>query len=282
MRSVILPVAGKGTRLLPLTKVTPKELLPVFDKPVLQYAIDEAIAAGAERLVVVSHRMKPAIADYFNEDTKAVAALRRKESHDLADRLEQAGADRRIEVRLVYQDEALGLGHAILCGADHVLDGPVGVVLPDDVILGRGMALVEMAEAYRGGNMVAGMEVAAADVSKYGIFDLQGPVASGQSAPAAGMVEKPAPEVAPSRMAAIGRYILSPDIFDVLRAIPRGAGGEYQLTDAISRMIGQTDLSVFRFTGSRFDCGHHAGLLAASNARCAERAALPDARIVAA
>jgi len=174
----------------------------------------------------------------------------------------------------------LGLGHALLCAADHVLDGPIGVILPDDVILGK-QALVEMYEGYSGGNMVAAMEVPQSEVSKYGIFHVNGSLAMGRSAVARGMVEKPAPEAAPSRMAAVGRYILEPAIFDTLRKIPRGAGGEYQLTDAISAMIDQAELTLFPFTGRRYDCGTHAGLLAAANARSAELAVGADPKIAA-
>lgn len=269
MKTVILPMAGKGTRLLPLTKSVPKELLPVFDKPVVQFAIDEAIATGAQRLIVVTHRSKPAIIDYFDTDDNAVAALRKKQSHHLAEILEQTGAQHGLDVKTVFQDEALGLGHAVLCGADHVLDGPVGVILPDDVVLNT-PALPEMAAAYENGNMVAAMEVAPEDVSKYGVFQMREPALKGRRAAASGMVEKPSVEDAPSRMAAVGRYILDGGIFDALRTIPRGAGGEYQLTDAISAMIGSSELSAFAFSGKRYDCGSHAGLLAASNARFQE------------
>lgn len=281
MKSVILPVAGKGTRLLPLTKVTPKELLPVFDKPVLQYSIDEAVSSGAERLIVITHKMKPAIADYFNCDEKAVAALRRKKRDDLADLLEQSGADQRVDVKLVYQEEALGLGHAILCAAEDVLDGPVGVILPDDVIIGK-QALVEMSMAYTGGNMVAAMHVPRPDVSKYGVFEYSGDVTKGHRTVAQRMVEKPTPAEAPSQMAAVGRYILDPSIFETLRSIPRGTGGEYQLTDVISAMICNCELSMFPFSGKRYDCGNHLGLLAAANARSAQLGITHDSETVAA
>ncbi|MEM6480615.1 MAG: sugar phosphate nucleotidyltransferase [Pseudomonadota bacterium] len=262
-------MAGKGTRLLPLTKSVPKELLPVFDKPVVQFAIDEAIATGAQRLIVVTHRSKPAIMEYFHNDDRAVAALRKKQSHRLAEILEQTGAQHGLDVKTVFQDEALGLGHAVLCGAEHALDGPVGVILPDDVVLGT-PALPEMAAAYEHGNMVAAMEVAPENVSKYGIFEMNQPAITGRRSVASGMVEKPNVEDAPSCMAAVGRYILDGGIFGALRKIPRGAGGEYQLTDAITAMIGSCELSAFPFSGQRYDCGSHGGLLAASNARFQE------------
>lgn len=266
MDTVILPVAGKGSRLLPLTKVTPKELLPVFDRPVIQFAIDEAIAAGAKRLVVVTHQDKPGIADYFKPHNDAVETFRSKQKHDLADALEDCGTRGVIEVVLVHQDQALGLGHAILCAADSVLDGPVGVILPDDVIFGD-PCLAEMVTAYRGGHMVAAMEVPQSDVSKYGIFDVAEVSRIGEAIPATGMVEKPTLETAPSQLAAVGRYILDADIFEALRTIPRGAGDEYQLTDAIASMIEAVGLSALPFSGTRYDCGNHEGLLNASMAR---------------
>lgn len=266
MKTVILLVAGKGTRLLPLTKATPKELLPVYDKPVIQFAIDEAVEAGAERLVVITHSDKPAITNYFKTDAQAIAALRQKNKNDLADVLNSAGASNQIEVIFVEQETALGLGHAILCAADFVLDGPVGIILPDDVILGA-PCLAEMKDAYVSGHMVAAMSVKEADVPKYGIFDVVGPLDVGSPVSAKGMVEKPTIDEAPSCLAAVGRYILDDTIFQALRTIPRGAGGEYQLTDAITSSIAESGLTAFPFSGVRFDCGNHDGLLHAANAR---------------
>lgn len=271
MKTVILPVAGKGTRLLPLTKSTPKELLPVFDKPVLQFALDEARACGATRVVVVTHSSKPSIETYLASSELQVEKLREKDKHDLADALSNAGVSSELEVRIVYQEEALGLGHAILMAAPECLDGPIGVILPDDVILGK-PALCEMVAAYDGGHMVAAMPVSLEDVSKYGIFkttDTNGP-----AIPATGMVEKPDPADAPSQLAAVGRYILDPVIFETLRRIPRGAGGEYQLTDAIATDLDRLSLTAFRYSGTRYDCGTHEGLLAGANAR---REAAPEA-----
>jgi len=269
MKSVILPVAGKGSRLLPLTKATPKELLPVFDKPVIQFAIDEAVAAGAERVVVVTHSNKPSIAKYFETENGEILSLRSQEKHSLANILEACGSKGEIEVVFAYQDKPLGLGHAVLCAAADVLDGPVGVILPDDVILGT-PCLKEMHAAYEGGNMVAAMQVPSSQVPKYGIFDITDNVEAGVPVLAKGMVEKPTIEVAPSNLAAVGRYILSAKIFDVLEETGLGAGGEYQLTDAIAKMINSCGLTALPFSGHRFDCGSHAGLLEASNARYLE------------
>lgn len=266
MKTVIIPVAGKGTRLLPLTKVTPKALLPVFDQPVIQFAVDEAVAAGAERLVIVDQSEQSAMRAYFENDMNEITALRVKSKHELADAMERSGAPKDLEVVFAIQPEALGLGHAILCAAEYILDGPVGVILPDDVILGD-PCLAEMDAAYVSGNMVAAMDVELDDVSSYGIFDISGLASLGTPIAAKGMVEKPAMEDAPSQLAAVGRYILTPEIFDVLKTIPKGAGGEFQLTDAISSMIADFGLTALKFSGVRFDCGNHAGLLAASNAR---------------
>lgn len=249
MKTVILPVAGKGTRLLPLTKATPKELLPVYDKAVLQFALEEAIDAGVKRLVIVNHETKPSIYEYFKSD--------RSGSFGIPDD---------VEVVFVEQPESLGLGHALLCAASVLLDGPVGVILPDDVILGKS-CLKEMADSYECGHMVAAMEVPSEDVSKYGIFKFDTDQRNPNRITATGMVEKPNPNDAPSTLAAVGRYILDPIVFETLKTVRRGAGGEYQLTDAIAADIERIGLSAKPFSGMRFDCGNRDGLLAAAVAR---------------
>lgn len=264
--TAIFPVAGMGTRLLPATKSVPKELLPVFDTPLLQFAIDEALEAGAKRLVFVSHRSKRAIEDYVQDNMKLRESLRASRKIELLRAVERAGVSSRIETHFVYQDEPLGLGHAVACAAEHVRGAPVAVILPDDLILGA-PCLKEMAEAHAegpGGNMIAAMEVPAEEVNRYGIFRPEGP-ARGQSQPCTGLVEKPDPEEAPSRLAAVGRYLLAPGIFDLLKDQAPGHGGEIQLTDAIERMAQTSGVTAFRFSGTRFDCGQKAGLLAASN-----------------
>ncbi|MGR3485547.1 MAG: UTP--glucose-1-phosphate uridylyltransferase [Paracoccaceae bacterium] len=271
IRTVVLPVAGQGTRMLPATKATPKELLPVYDRPVLQLALDEAVAAGAERIVVVGHPDKPAITEYLDRDPAAVAALRAKGKDALADRLDGAGAPRDVELVHAVQTERLGLGHALACAEAHVLDGPVGVILPDDVILGD-PCLPAMAAIHGTGHMVAAMEVPRDRTAAYGIFAPFGEPKH-RCVPVTGMVEKPAPEDAPSCLAAVGRYILDPLVFATLATTPRGAGGEVQLTDAIARDIRDVGLTAYRFTGTRFDCGTHEGLLAAANARAEAEAA---------
>lgn len=265
IRTVIVPAAGKGTRLLPATKVTAKELLPVYDRVVLDFAIAEAVGLGAQRIVVVISPEKTSIKDYlFNQP-----ALR---SLDASTRALP-------ELVFVSQDQPRGLGHAVLCCKDVVLPGPVAVLLPDDLVFGSN-CLVEMAENYTGGNMVAAMQVRPEDTSQYGIFRLRGSQ-NGNCFPASGMVEKPSSGSAPSALAAVGRYILDPAIFAALERTVPGKGGEVQLTDAIASLSETTPISAFKFSGTRHDCGNHDGLLAASVARKAisrqELAAVPGA-----
>ncbi len=265
VRTAIFPVAGLGTRFLPATKATPKELLPVIDTPLIQYAIDEAQAAGVERMVFVSHPSKSAIERYVLDDAALRASLREKGKEDLADALREAAlCPRGDDVVFTMQDEPLGLGHAVLCARDHVLPGPVAVILPDDLILGA-PCLPEMVAAYGeagAGHMVATMTVPREEVSKYGILD--GVETAGRITRATGMVEKPAPEAAPSREAVVGRYVLDASIFEALVTQEPGAGGEIQLTDAIARGAVPSGLAGFRFSGTRFDCGSKAGMLRAT------------------
>ena len=272
LHTVIFPVAGRGTRLLPLTKSIPKELLPVYDKPILQFAVEEALAAGARRLVLITHASKTSIPDYLTPDAELIDILQSDGKAKLAEALKDISLGDEVDVVFVEQDEPLGLGHAVLMAADHVGSGETfGVILPDDVMLGQ-PCLSEMAGAYNGGHMIAAMEVEAEHVSRYGIFR---PFASdnddaGQAMRASELVEKPEPQDAPSRLAAVGRYILDARIFDSLRGLAPGAGGEYQLTDAIADDAQRMPLTAFRFSGQRFDCGSHEGLLSAANARAAE------------
>lgn len=265
IRTVVIPAAGQGTRLLPLTKATPKELLPVYDKPVLQFALDEAVAAGAERIVIVIHPSKSVIRDYLTPSHDYIEALQDKGKHDLAAVLSELHLPEGIEAVFSMQTEALGLGHAILCARGQILPGPFAVILPDDVILGA-PCLSQMAEHYRGGHMVAAIDVPAIDTYRYGIFQPTGS-SRGQCVPVSGMVEKPKPGTAPSRLAAVGRYILDPQILKTLARTPEGAGGEIQLTDAIALDAARLPLVAFRFTGKRYDCGTHDGLVEATVAR---------------
>lgn len=265
VRTAIFPVAGMGTRFLPATKATPKELLPVIDKPLIQYAIEEAQQAGIERLIFVSHPSKSAIERYVLDDADLRAELNARGKPKLAAVLQEAALSRDADdVIFTMQDQPLGLGHAVLCAKDLVLPGPVAVILPDDLIVGAN-CLKEMIAAYadsRAGHMVAAMTVAAEETQQYGILDVTHK--QGSLVHARGMVEKPAPEVAPSRHAVVGRYVLDGSIFKYLETQQPGAGGEIQLTDAIAQSAGHVGLSGFSFTGRRFDCGSKAGMLRAT------------------
>ncbi|MDO6584566.1 UTP--glucose-1-phosphate uridylyltransferase [Salipiger sp. 1_MG-2023] len=267
VRTAIFPVAGLGTRFLPATKATPKELLPVLDKPLLQFAMDEARDAGIERMIFVSHPSKSAIERYVHHDEELCDALRSKGKHGIADRLGKDAIDPVAEqAHFVMQPTPLGLGHAVLCAVDEVLPGPVAVILPDDLIVGQKGCLREMIEAYEtgvAGHMVATMEVSRDEVSAYGVLDPDGDV-EGQCMTARGMVEKPDADAAPSLQAVVGRYILDASIFDDLRQQDPGLGGEIQLTDAIAKGIERVGLCGFRFSGQRFDCGSKAGMLRAT------------------
>ncbi|CTQ48177.1 UTP--glucose-1-phosphate uridylyltransferase [Jannaschia donghaensis] len=261
LATVIFPVAGMGTRMLPATKVVPKELLPVYDTPLLQFAVEEALAAGAKRLVFVSHPDKSAIEDYLAPSARLEDSLSAKGKETLLAAVRQATVPDDVEVIFVMQPEPLGLGHAVLQAADHLLDGPVGVILPDDLMLGT-PCLREMAMAFdpdRMTSLIAAQDVARDRVSSYGIFDCT----PGGSAvtPANGLVEKPLPDAAPSTLAAVGRYVFKQEVFDALRQTAPGAGGEIQLTDAIADCGG---IHAFRFSGTRFDCGNPDGIVDAT------------------
>jgi UTP--glucose-1-phosphate uridylyltransferase len=265
LRTIIIPAAGLGTRLLPATKAVPKELLNVYDRPVLQFAIDEAIDAGAERIIVVIHPDKLAIRDYLRPDQDYVGRLGACGKTVLGAALAAVQVPETVDLMFAYQNLPLGLGHAISCCSAMVLPGPVGVILPDDVIMGDA-CLTQMAQAYAGGHMVAAMTVLEQDAPRYGIFRLLG-APSRRSVAVSSMVEKPKAGTEPSLLAAVGRYILDPVIFSTLLGIARGAGGEIQLTDAIAVDAARIALTAFRFSGQRFDCGSHDGLMEAGLAR---------------
>lgn len=277
IRSVVIPAAGQGTRLLPATKTTPKELLNVYDRPALQFAIDEAVALGAERVVIVIHPDKDAIRAYLAPNPAYVATLRASGKAELGLALSEVDVPAHLTIRFAEQARPMGLGDAILCARDHVLPGPVGVILPDDLILGTA-CLPEMAAHYGQGHMIAAMEVRADQTHHYGIFRTSG-LSVGRIVPVSGMIEKPAAGQAPSRLAAVGRYILDPSIFATLGSVTRGIGGEVQLTDAIARDAATVPLCAYRFSGTRYDCGTHDGLLDAAIARQAQVRAQVRARI---
>jgi UTP--glucose-1-phosphate uridylyltransferase len=265
LRKVVFPVAGLGTRFLPATKVVAKEMLPVLDKPLIQYAVDEAVDAGADTLVFVTNRYKHAIADYFDKAYELEAKLQEKGKDELL-ALVQGTLPRHVRAIFVTQPEALGLGHAVLCAKPVVGDEPFGVVLPDDLIWNQGKGalrqMAELADAQQAG-VIAVEEVPQNETDKYGIVDAT-PVDE-RSAQIRHMVEKPKPADAPSNLAVVGRYVLPGRIFELLEKTTPGAGGEIQLTDAIDALLKeQGKVLAYRFEGTRFDCGNKAGLVRAT------------------
>lgn len=273
----IFPVAGLGTRFLPATKSIPKEIMTLVDRPLIQYAIDEAREAGITDFIFVTARGKSALEDYFDSNPELEKNLFSKGKTDLLQRLRETDMESGA-IAYIRQREALGLGHAVWCARRLIAqDEAFAVLLPDDVIAGNTGCLKQMVEAYQevGGNMVATMEVAPDQVSSYGVID---PVShDGRMVRAKGLVEKPDAARAPSNLAVIGRYILRPEIFASLNGQTAGAGGEVQLTDAICAQIGKgAPVTGFRFEGNRFDCGSKAGYLQATVAFGLARAELHD------
>jgi UTP--glucose-1-phosphate uridylyltransferase len=277
LRKVVFPVAGLGTRFLPASKVVAKEMLPVLDKPLIQYAVDEAVDAGADTLVFVTNRYKHAIADYFDTAYELEHKLDRSGKHDLLHAVRNVIPK---HVRCVYitQSEALGLGHAVLCAKPVVGDEPFGVILPDDLIWNQGKgALRQMAEfaAQDNAGVIAVEEVPRSETHKYGIVDAE--KADGRAALVRHVVEKPKPEVAPSNLAIVGRYVLPGRIFELLEKTKPGAGGEIQLTDAIAALLNESRVYAYRFEGTRFDCGSKLGLVKATLHFALQDPALADA-----
>jgi UTP--glucose-1-phosphate uridylyltransferase len=273
IRKAIFPVAGMGTRFLPATKSIPKEMLPIVDRPLIQYAIDEAREAGIEDFIFVSAAGKGALEDYF--DTAAALEMRLKAAgKDAA--LEALAPTRMPEGALTILRQSLpkGLGHAVRQAKRHIGNEPFAVVLPDDLIKGAPGVLSQMVRAHAkiGGHMVATMNVPRAATSAYGILDVVSE--KGRIAHARGMIEKPRADVAPSTRAVIGRYILQPEIFDRLDNLGPGAGGELQLTDAINADVESIGVSGYRFVGDRFDCGSVQGFVQATAAFALARADL--------
>lgn len=266
IRTAVFPVAGLGTRFLPATKSMPKEMLPLVDRPLIQYAIDEARAAGIEEFIFVTARGKSALEDYFDRAPTLERELEQKGKEDLLAEVRNAtmpsGA-----IAYVRQQEALGLGHAVWCARGLVGGRPFAVLLPDDVIAAETPCLKQMVDAYEaagdGGCMVAAMEVSRDQIRNYGALEIAGQ--SGQLVRASGLVEKPAPEVAPSTVAVIGRYILTPQVMECLGRMKFGRGGEIQLTDAINEQAAAgSPVYGYRFRGKRYDCGSKSGFLEAT------------------
>jgi UTP--glucose-1-phosphate uridylyltransferase len=270
IRKAVLPVGGLGTRFLPATKAIPKEMLPVVDKPLIQYGVEEARQAGIEEIIFVTSRGKASIEDHFDHHFELMATL---EARGKTAELELArgmlgGAGK---ISYTRQPEALGLGHAVWCARNLVGREPFAVILPDDLVLHPRGCLAQLVEAYEkvGGNLVAVEDVPREQTSRYGILDVVED--DGRLAKAKGLVEKPAPADAPSTLSIIGRYILQPEVFDELDRQDKGAGGEIQLTDAMARTIGSQPFHGLRFEGRRFDCGNKAGFLEANIAYALER-----------
>ncbi|MCB4366498.1 UTP--glucose-1-phosphate uridylyltransferase GalU [Hydrogenophaga taeniospiralis] len=269
IQKAVFPVGGMGTRFLPATKAIPKEMLPVVDKPLIQYAVEEAYAAGIREMIFVTGRHKRAIEDHFDTAYELEAELEAGNKRAL---LELVHAIKPDDMDCVYvrQPRALGLGHAVLCAERLVGDEPFAVLLADDLMMGRDQArggptvLQQMVQAYDRdpGTVLAVQDVPRSETRRYGVVDVRG--ASGNVAEVFGMVEKPLPEVAPSTLAVAGRYILTPAVFDSIRRQPRGAGGEIQLTDGIAALIGTEKVFAFRYDGTRYDCGSKEGFLEAT------------------
>ncbi|MGB3688724.1 MAG: UTP--glucose-1-phosphate uridylyltransferase GalU [Jannaschia helgolandensis] len=259
----IFPVAGLGTRFLPATKSVPKEIMTLVDRPLIQYAIDEARAAGIKEFIFVTSRGKSALEDYFDDSPILEQELRKKKKLDLLEELKRTTMDSG-QIAYIRQHRAKGLGHAVACARRMIHNEPFAVILPDDVIAAETSCLAQMIEAYAetGGSMVAAMEVAPDRTSSYGILDVDS--TDSQTSRVRGMVEKPEAGTAPSNLAVIGRYILSPKVMKHLTGLGAGAGGEIQLTDAIAREIDGDGVYGFRFEGQRYDCGSKAGFLQAT------------------
>ncbi|WP_426287428.1 UTP--glucose-1-phosphate uridylyltransferase GalU [Luteibacter sp. E-22] len=272
LRKVVFPVAGLGTRFLPATKVVAKEMLPVLDRPLIQYAVDEAVDAGADTLVFVTNRYKHAIADYFDKAYELEEKLAEKNKEELLSIL-RGILPRHVRCVFVTQPEALGLGDAVLRAAPVVGDERFGVMLPDDLIWTKGKGalrqMAEVADANDAG-VIAVEEVPENDTDKYGIVDTSEQL-SDRASVITHMVEKPKPADAPSNLAVVGRYVLPSGIFEYLRNTKEGAGGEIQLTDAIENLLkDKGKVLAYRFEGTRFDCGNKAGLVRATMAMALE------------
>ncbi|MEM1159293.1 MAG: UTP--glucose-1-phosphate uridylyltransferase GalU [Pseudomonadota bacterium] len=267
----VFPVAGLGTRFLPATKSVPKEIMTLVDRPLIQYAIDEARAAGIEEFIFVTSRGKSALENYFDSAPELETTLEAKGKTDLLETIQATNMDSGA-IAYIRQHKALGLGHAVWCARRLIGDEPFAVILPDDVIAAEKPCLAQMVEAYAetGGSMVAAMEVPPERTSSYGVLDVAEDM--GSLVRVRGMVEKPKTGTAPSNLAVIGRYILSPRVLDRLTDLEAGAGGEIQLTDAIAAEIGEASgVYGYRFRGQRYDCGSKSGFLQATVAFGLER-----------
>jgi len=270
LRKAVLPVAGLGTRFLPATKAMAKEMLPVVDKPLIQYAVDEARAAGIEQFCMVTGRGKMALVEHFDVAYELEATLRQRKRQAEIDMLRAAQLPPG-SIVTVRQQEPLGLGHAIWCARAFIGDDPLAILLPDDLILADVPCTKQLADAYyeTGGNVVAVVEVPHDQTNKYGILKIGSD--DGRLVEVLGLVEKPKPEDAPSDLSIIGRYVLMPEVIGHLARMERGAGNEVQLTDGMARMIGALPFHGLRYEGRRFDCGDKIGFLEAQIAFALQR-----------
>ncbi len=270
LRKAVLPVAGLGTRFLPATKAMAKEMLPVVDRPLIQYAIDEARAAGIEQFCLITGRGKTALVEYFDRAYELEATLRERNKQDALDALKDSSMlpGSMLSVR---QQEPMGLGHAIWCARAFIGDDPFAILLPDDIVLSKTPCLKQLADAYNetGGSVVAVSEVPPEHTNRYGILKVGHD--DGRMVEVTGLVEKPKPEDAPSNLSIIGRYVLTADVMEHLSKLERGAGNEVQLTDAMAKMIGNHPFHGLRYEGRRFDCGDKVGFLEAQIAFALER-----------
>ena len=264
VRKAVFPVAGLGTRFLPATKALAKEMLPVIDKPLIQYAVEEAVAAGIDHLVFVTGQTKKAIEDHFDRSPELEAALEAQGKTALLARV-RGILPRHVTCMYIRQPAPLGLGHAVLCARPAIGHEPFAILLPDDLVDCTGSGCTDQMVRHfdsTGHGLVAVQTVPREETGRYGIVRLA--AAGARGGPIEAIVEKPAPDRAPSTLAVVGRYVMPPEIFDALESTPPGAGGEIQLTDAIAALLGQETISAFPFDGTRFDCGAKEGYLAAN------------------
>ena len=266
IEKAVFPVGGLGTRFLPATKAIPKEMLPVVDKPLIQYAVDEAYAAGIREMIFITGRHKRAIGDHYDAAFELEHELERGNKADLLKLVHDIKPDD-MDCVFIRQPRPLGLGHAVLCAERVVGNDPFAVLLADDLMVGQAggpSVLQQMVAAYEKspGTVLAVQDVPREDTRRYGVVDVHG--VNEAMAEVFGMVEKPVPEVAPSTLAVAGRYILTPAVFESIRRQPRGAGGEIQLTDGIAALIGTEKVYAYRYEGQRYDCGSKVGFLEAT------------------
>jgi UTP--glucose-1-phosphate uridylyltransferase len=273
VRKAVFPAAGWGTRFLPATKAQPKEMLPLVDKPVIQYAVEEAVAAGIEQVIIVTSSQKRAIEDHFDHSYELEHLLETKGDIEMLRRVRQIGD--MAQISYVRQKEQLGLGHAVLMAKELVGHEPFAVILSDDVVVSERPCIEQLIEAYRQthSSVVAVMEVPREETERYGVIDPDpdGPTDDPRLRKVRGLVEKPDAEHAPSNLAIIGRYVLTPKIFEKLEATQHGAGGEIQLTDAIEALMDEQDVYAYEFEGKRYDAGTTMGWLKASVELALER-----------